>query len=658
MSLPYISHRPPHATWQQWLLAAGLMVAGVVMLRYHLYYLNHLQVRDWGTRYLQVNRNGDFPERLQRMKLVVCALWAAALGFSFYYSKLVLRRQGVAPNAQAMARLAPALVVFLGSVVNYDPPDIDLSLYFFTNSVAFAAIIYGLYRMPYLRIPLMLLGRLAMRAERIPTYALCGGVALFIFLTSVKLGAVLFGHIPLTMDTTAMTVHAKMLLTGRWWIPSHEYKDFFNMNLMVNNGRWYSQYPPGHVILLAIGTFFKSRYFVNPLLGACTALSIFGLAREIYGVRVARYAMVLSGLCVYLIMMSSEFMSHSSALLGATLFVWAFFRLLKKPHWKTGLWGGAAIGFCFIVRPYSALAVSLPYGICALYLLMVQPKRYLHALLAMAGMGLCFVLFQLYFNHATTGDPFVFGYELSWGKWHNPLTQEAVQKLDDTELWKNFRENMQRTAWLNRMVFEWPVPAMILVALLYAWRGGRRDEKLLYLTLAAAFASCQVLPGNVEHEYGPRLVFEILGILVVLCAKALSSLPAFWRVMCRQRRSLAYYYGFAVVLALMFYGFAFAHNVKIPTLANIYNFYNRGNNPRFYKYVVKNVKTPALVFVSGELYQAVSFANPPDNDSPIIFANDYGKDASELIHYYPKRIPYRATASGFHYRVERIRMKP
>lgn len=648
--------RPAPASRQQWLLVLAVGLVSFLLLRYHLWYLNHLDAKDWGYRYLMVNpENPAFHRALRRLKLVICTLWIAALGFAWYYSLLRLKAKGRRPDRQAFRRLALALALFLFTVVNYNPPDIDLSTYFFFNSLGYAGLAWALYRLPHSHLTLELAGKLVMCARQIPTLALCAGAALFVTVTAHALGGIFFAHLPLTVDTAAQIAHAKMLLTGRWYLPSHPLREFFDMYMMINNGRWYSQYPPGHVLVLAAGIYFKQRSYVNPVLGGLTVLAIYGLALELYGRRVARIAVVLAAGCVYMIVMSSEFMSNATALLTGTLFLWAYFRMLKRPDWNTGLWGGAALGFCFITRPYTALTLALPYIIHSMYLLLARARDYWKPLALMGAVGSCFVLFQLYYNHATNGHPFTFGYELSWGTWHNPLKAQAAEKLTDSELVKNFRENMQRTGWFNRLTFEWPVPSLSLLVLAYAWRGSRIQEKLLMLTLFSFLASCQVLPGNVEREWGPRLMYEVLSTLVVLSARALSLMPAFFRILCRERRSLAYYYGYAAAMAVTFGVFAAGHNLNLSTLRNIYNFYNRGNNPGYYRQVARSVETPALVFMRGDLYQTVSFNNPPTPSQPIIYAHDLGTRNIELMEFYPERKAYLASFVNGVLQVNRLR---
>ncbi|NBO18211.1 MAG: hypothetical protein EBV03_03105 [Proteobacteria bacterium] len=662
LSLPFaagLSRLPLPATRQEWqrtLLAVVLALLALYELKQHIYYLNHLDPREWGHRYLYVNRsNQEFVRKLGRLKLLISVCWLASFAFCIWRTQRVLEQRGLTPDRQALGRLSVALPLFLISLVNYDPPDIDLSLYFAANTVCFAMLAAALHMLPNNTQPLEALGRWVMRWRAVPTWVLCAGAFGAVCVSGYFLGAPFFSHLPLTVDTNAQLAHAKMMLDGNWFIKSQPIKEFFNMWMMVNDGRWYSQYPPGHVFMLTIGAYFQKRTFVNPVLGGLTTLAVYYMALQLYGRRVARIAVVLAGSCIYLIVMSSEFMMNATSLLTGTMFLAFYFRMFRKPTWQSGLLAGIAIGYCFITRPYSAVALAMPYIIHSVYLLVVERKTYLRPLIAMALMGGAFLGFQLYYNAATTGDPLVFGYQRSWGDWHNPLSGAATSRLNDFEMEKNFRENLQRLAWFNRVVFEWPLPGLALLTLMYGWRGARRPERLMFLTIVSFAASCQVLPGNVEREWGPRLMYESLTCIILLSAKALALMPAFFRRVLRQPKRLSYYYGFALIMALPLYGVAMQHNMRIDTLMKLYNFYGRGGNPAFYRFIVRNVQSPALVFVEGLGYQAVSFSNPPQNTDRIIFANDLGNYNTKLMQLYPDRYAYRAYIGRNGYVVEPYR---
>lgn len=633
-----------------------LLLLAMYALGIHAEYLNHLNDKEWGHRYLIVNRgNADFIAKLQRLKLLVTIGWITLFYYASRFVHTRLRANRIPPCHKSTRRLYLALTLWLASLVNYDPPDIELSLYFFINTFCFLICVTGLLLVPGHATACTWIGTRLQRISRLPSAVLCSAAFWLVCMVGYYLGGPFFTHIPLTVDTSAELVHAKMLLSGQWYLKSQPEKEFFDVWMMINNGRWYSQYPPGHLFMLMVGTYFDRRTLVNPVLGGLTAIAVYFLARALYGKRVARLAVVMAGACIYLVAMSSEFMMNATSLLFATVFLAAYFQMLKKPSALVGLLGGAAIGYCFITRPYSAVALGLPYIIHASYLLISKQTRYTKSLIGMAAAGTAFLLFQMYFNTVTNGGAFVFGYQRAWGNWHNPLSHDAIGRLSEFELEKNFRENLQRLAWLNRVMFEWPLPTLFLLVLAYTWRGRRQEEKLLLLTLVSFLASCQVLPGNVEREWGPRLVYESITALLVLSAKALSQIPAFLRCLSPKRRPRAYYYGFAALLLLPAYGFSFEHNLRIDTLKKLYNFYNRGGNPAFYRYVTRNVQPPALVFVPVHLYQAVSFTNPPADDHKVIFANDLGDANHKLATLYPERFVYRAYEAHGEFVVEPYR---
>jgi hypothetical protein len=633
-----------------WLFTLLVGLAGFYILKQHLFYLEHLNPAEWGRKYLQANRaNPGFHEELARIKTVISLTWIGMLALCLYHTQAVLLQKQVTPNKAVLSRMLVAGIIFILTVVNYDPPDIDLAIYFFSNSVGFAAIVYAIYHLRIDDKRFEWLGRIFIWLRRVPNYALCAAAVAFVLYITQDISLNSFRNLPLTVDTSAQWVHAKMMAMGKWYMKSPPIPEFHTMYMMINNGKWYSQYPPGHVMVLAIGQYFKMVKWVNPILGALTCLAAFLLAKELYGRRVARITVVLCAVCAYLIMFSSEFMSNATSLLTGTVFLWAYFRVLHRPHWLMGAIGGAAIGYCTITRPYSSLALAAPAIIYALYMILTEPREYLKPFMTMGAMGACFVGFLLYYNHVTNGDPFTFGYQNSWGNWHNPLTSEAAEKLTSNELLKNYRENMQRTGWYNRILFEWPIPTLILAAIVLGFRGGRRDEKILLCTILSIFASCQVLPGNVEIEWGPRLTYEVLTILVILCAKGVAMLPAVLRSISMERHSLRYYYGFAVILLTLFYGYSFKHSLRMDVVFAIYNLYNRGTNPKFFRYIVNHVKHPALVFVHPNNYEAVSFTNPPREHTLVVFVQDLGPRNHELLKYYPGRNYYTAahTTAGY-----------
>jgi hypothetical protein len=566
------------------------------------------------------------------------------------------KNKGRAIERWLLIRTLLASLFFCISFTGYNPPNIELSFYFFANCMAYVMIFFALFSSSYMRRFCDWLGIYVRKLFKIRGIFWVLAAFIFVFSMSYHMSWTLFMHFPWIDDTIVQLVHAKFLLTGHWYGHSHPLPRFFDMTMMINNGKWYSQYPPGHVLMLAAGMALGHAEMVNPFLGACTCLAVWLLAKEVYGAHVARIAVFLTGICTYLIIFSSEYMSNATSLLTATLFFWAYFHVLHKPEKQVwfAIVAGLTLGFFFITRPYSALGLAIPSALYGLYLALRFPRRYFKPMLLVAALVSCFVLFQLYYNTVTTGDAFVFGYQKSHGNKHNPFTSEAIERYTNVEKYKYLSLNLQRLVYFNRILFEWPVPSLGLIAILWAIRGHRSDERLLMCSILSMFVSVQLIVHK-DIGWGPRLVYEINGILLIFSAKALSQLPPLWRKLSNQRYPLRFYYGAGIVILTSFYTYSFQYNLKPDVIREFYVLDEREGDPEFYNAIVKNVETPALVFVPIGYYKYVSFTNPPTRTNPIIYAIDLGALNTMLIKMYRKRNVYIVVQKGTSLTIDKVK---
>lgn len=137
----------------------------------------------------------------------------------------------------------------------------------------------------------------------------------FTFLVANLISLFCFEHMPHVEDSIAQVFQARIFASGRLWLPSPRFPDFFDYTHIINNGRWYSQYSFLHSFLLMFGVFIGAPWIINPLLGAITVPLIYVLGRDLYGERTGRFAGVLAALCPFIFNMSAEYMNHASALL-------------------------------------------------------------------------------------------------------------------------------------------------------------------------------------------------------------------------------------------------------------------------------------------------------------------------------------------------------
>ena len=121
----------------------------------------------------------------------------------------------------------------------------------------------------------------------------------------------LFEHIPHVTDSIKQVFHGKTFATGRLAAPSHPLKEFFDfrgtMNDMRGDGKWYSEYPPGHSFLMMLGALISAPWLINPLLGSATVLLLYYLGKELYDERTGRLAVLLGVLSPFVMIMSSAF---------------------------------------------------------------------------------------------------------------------------------------------------------------------------------------------------------------------------------------------------------------------------------------------------------------------------------------------------------------
>ena len=99
-----------------------------------------------------------------------------------------------------------------------------------------------------------------------------------------------FEHVPHIQDNVDQLFHAKIFASGNLKVSSPLLREFFEQQHMINNGSWYSQYPPGHTFLLMLGVFLGVPWVVNPLMGAGTVVMFYFNGRKMFGETVGRLA--------------------------------------------------------------------------------------------------------------------------------------------------------------------------------------------------------------------------------------------------------------------------------------------------------------------------------------------------------------------------------
>jgi 4-amino-4-deoxy-L-arabinose transferase-like glycosyltransferase len=224
---------------------------------------------------------------------------------------------------------------------------------------------------------------------------------------------------PSIIDAIVQLLHARYIAAGLPAGPASFMNEFWHIqNSLITERGWVSQYPPGHVLLLALGFRAGAVWLVGPLLAGVTVLFTTLAAIRLLPERpaTARLGALLLALSPFLICLGGSFMNHitSAAMYAIALYCGVRARD-GRAWWAAG--AGAALGYAFMVRPVSALAVGAALGLSLWWTSLERGalRALAHRIaLAMAG-ALPFVAALLAYNAHFFGGPLRLGYNVALG---------------------------------------------------------------------------------------------------------------------------------------------------------------------------------------------------------------------------------------------------
>ena len=359
---------------------------------------------------------------------------------------------------------------------------------------------------------------------RVPRAWFVAAVCAFTTVASIFVALYCYSGQAFTGDEMAMNWHARMLLAGHIAIPRPTHSEFFNTFGVMDRGPlWFSQFPIGGPALHAIGLAIGAPWLVNPLLLGLAASQMYRFTRRTFGEAAARAATLLFALSPFVLVLGSTQLGHTATL---ALTLTALAELAELAAWDdeearsralhaTGL--GLAIGSIALVRPYDAVLVAAPIGIFQL-VRVHRSADHLRSLAIQCVAGAIPIAILLWANARTTGHPLLFAYDAAHGPAHGiGFHADPMGKLHSPRRGLVFTSGYLLR--FNRFLFEWPVPAMVVVcAALATLRRATRWDTLL-LGLVATFLlgySAYWYPGFFD---GPRFLFPIAPVLILAAAR-------------------------------------------------------------------------------------------------------------------------------------------
>jgi hypothetical protein len=328
-------------------------------------------------------------------------------------------------------------------------------------------------------------------------------------------------------DEMSLRFQARILLAGRLTALPEPFHEFFNTaETLDTNGKWFSQFPIGGAVPLAVGVALGVVWLVNPVFAGWATASMYrfgrGASTELFG----RWTALLFALSPYVLFMAASQLNHASAL---AFTLWAIAAL---PAWtaasdaRAARWPAAVIGLGFglaaTIRPYDAALCALAVGV---YQLTVVRRSRVHAvsLAWQVGAGLIPVALLLWVNWRTTGQPLLFGYDALNGPEHRPGFHMDPRLREHTPM----RGLYLASSYLMRInvsVLESPLPVLAFVTAALALVAPRAEDRRWDLLAAAIILLITAGYGAYWHEgyymLGPRFMYTALPALVWLIARA------------------------------------------------------------------------------------------------------------------------------------------
>jgi hypothetical protein len=466
------------------------------------------------------------------------------------------------------------------------------------------------------------------------TITTLASVVTFGLVTVARYG--LLGDTAITDDENVYAFMAQTFASGRLYLPSmpEPIRPFFDSHFLINDGKWYGIYFPGHPAVLVLGERLHLMGWVPTVSAALTVALTFAVGRRVFGQRAAVLALPLLALSPFFVLSSATLLAHSTAGLLLMAFVYATLRVLERPE-RVGWWllAGLALSWAGLTRPVSAAAFAVPWLVLLAIALRRRGGRRVWAgalIFCVVGAGSVGLLAA--YHTALSGDPFTTGYHtfsrinrfsFALGSLVAPAPYPSLFELGYT------------LARLNFWLFGWPISLAFLAFF-------RRTREGLALLLAPAsvvlvYALTTVPSINVV---GPVHYAELIAPLVLVSASGIEELAQWVRSRLNSSGGAVWALPIAATLcALILY--APLYLGSLSAMARV------ARAP--YDLVDSAGLERAVVFVRSRGALDVppwSWAYYPRNPSPalddrVLYVRDLGEERNrQLMRFLPDRAPY------------------
>jgi 4-amino-4-deoxy-L-arabinose transferase-like glycosyltransferase len=354
-----------------------------------------------------------------------------------------------------------------------------------------------------------------------PAHLLALLLAVAAFTAAAWTSAQVYERLPHIEDEMAYTWQAR-LIAERFslTVPSPVCPKCFLYPFVIDyNGQRFGKYPPGWPALLGLAELAGIRWLANPLLAGLVVWLTYRLASRFLKPKGALLAAFLLASSPFFLVNSGSLLSHTWSLFLALAFVLAWLdsftpgAQVARP--LAAVTAGLCLGLLALTRPYTALALALPFAVHGCLILWRTPpsRRLLLGLGLLAGaVSLLLFLWQ----YAVTGSPFTNPYTLWW-----PYDKVGLGAGVGVKGFHTLEQGWQNTLLSlssgTSDLFGWPEISYLLIPVgLFALRRDARAWLLGAMPLALVAAYLLYWIG--AWLFGPRYYFEALPAAAILSA--------------------------------------------------------------------------------------------------------------------------------------------
>ena len=329
-------------------------------------------------------------------------------------------------------------------------------------------------------------------------------------------------HVP---DSVAYVFQAKIFASFHATAdppPVRENFSFFNPPFMhIVDGDWFSQYPFGHPLFLAVGERLGAVWAVPPVLGAISIYLIFRVGHHIYDTAAGLLAALLLFFSPFYQMTASNLMSHNTGVFVALMSIFLMVRPTKQK--VLSMFGaGVFLGLFFNIRPLPATALMPVIAALLLYeLWRARDKRrdILEQDFAFAVGGFLMLLAYFAYNQITTGVFTDSPQTLTFGETSNWVGFSGSHTLTMG------LQNQQTLLSLMVLVADgWPAAIGLLFATLPFLLGTRNRWDYVLGAAFLSMAGVNIFYRNQAIMHGPRFWYETMPFVMLLSARGVTML--------------------------------------------------------------------------------------------------------------------------------------